>query len=105
MKYKYPPVYKYGLLLLTIYMFLKHQKILTSEKILINSVLIILIFFIFDNIIIDQHPNLLEDNKNINTDESIDIYDEFDNNFDDDNDFEENRDDVGSGLRPTSKNT
>lgn len=63
MNYKYPPIYKYGLLLLTIYMFIKHQKIMTPDKILLNCVLITLIMFIFDNIIIQNHPNLLEDSK------------------------------------------
>lgn len=72
MNYKYPPIYKYGLLLLTIYMFIKHQKIMTSDKILLNSVLITLIMFIFDNIIIYNHPNLLDDSKEKKTRADVD---------------------------------
>lgn len=82
MNYKYPPIYKYGLLLLTIYMFIKHQKILTPDKILFNSVLIVLIIFIFDNVIIKDHPTLLEENKK-NTN-NFDEEDEFENELSDD---------------------
>lgn len=77
MNYKYPPIYKYGLLLLTIYMFIKHQKIMTSDKILLNAVLITLIIFIFDNIIIQDHPSLLEDvnlKKNQNNSEETEDF-------------------------------
>lgn len=83
MNYKYPPIYKYGLLLLTIYMFIKHQKIMTPDKILLNSVLITLIMFIFDNIIIGDHPNLLEDSKEKKI-SSDDIDDNLENELSDD---------------------
>lgn len=86
MNYKYPPIYKYGLLLLTIYMFIKHQKILTPDKILFNSVLIVLIVFIFDNIIIRDHPNLLEDVEfsNISSKKQDDDDDDFEKELSDD---------------------
>ncbi len=56
MNYKYPPIYKYGLLLLTIYMFLKHQKIMSAEKLLTNSLLITLMLGVLDYILIANHP-------------------------------------------------
>ena len=77
MNYKYPPIYKYGLLLLTIYMFIKHQKIMTPDKILLNCVLITLIVFIFDSIIIQNHPNLLEDSKEKKIKSESDDTDEY----------------------------
>ena len=72
MEYKYPPIYKYGFLLLVIYMFLKYQKIMTPEKLLYNSVFIIIIFGIFDYIIIDNHPYPLETFDDMIDDEFVD---------------------------------
>ena len=82
--YKYPPIYKYGFLLLVIYMFMKYQKIMTNDKLLINSIIITLIILIVDNIIINNHPMLFTDTiitKHNN--EYFDIYD-YDNHEDDD---------------------
>ncbi len=63
MNYKYPPIYKYGALLITIYMLLKHQKIMTSDKILTNSLIITIIFAVFDHILIEKHPTPFENKK------------------------------------------
>ena len=60
MNYKYPPIYKYGLLFLVIYMFMKHQKILTQDKLLLNAVMITLLIFVFDSVMIKNHTSLLE---------------------------------------------
>lgn len=56
--YKYPPIYKYSFLLLIIFMFFKHQKILSQEKILINTILITLFVGFIDHVMIENHPNL-----------------------------------------------
>jgi hypothetical protein len=58
MKYKYPPIYKYGLLFLIIYMFFKHQQIMSSELLLTNSIMLTLIVMLIDYIIIKDQPNL-----------------------------------------------
>lgn len=65
--YKYPPIYKYGFLLLVIYMFLKYQKIMSTDKLLYNSIVIVMIIAITDYIIIDNHPLPfdLDNNNNI----------------------------------------
>jgi len=60
-QYKYPPIYKYGFVLLTVYMFLKHQKIMPKEKLLINSILITALFVLVDYIIIENHPKPFND--------------------------------------------
>lgn len=78
MNYKYPPIYKYGILLLAIYMFLKHQKIMTAEKLLTNSLLITIMIGILDYILISNHPTLFE-TKNLNSDKE-----NFDKLFDED---------------------
>ena len=71
MDYKYSPIYKYGLLLLIIYMFLKHQKVMTSDKILINSVAIVIFIGIFDYVLIRNHPSLFEQMPNENFEETV----------------------------------
>ena len=70
-EYKYPPVYKYGFLLLTIYMLLKHQKLMTQDKLLTNSIIIILIFGVVDYIIIDNHPSFFYGNPSENQMEKL----------------------------------
>jgi hypothetical protein len=58
MKYKYPPIYKYGFLLLVLCMFFKHQQIMSQDKVLTNSIIIVIIFMACDYIIIKNHPHL-----------------------------------------------
>ena len=84
MNYKYPPIYKYILLLLTIYMFLKHQNIMTDEEILTNSVIIVIFTCIFDYVLINGSPKLLDiDNKKDDSlEDELDL--DEDDVFDDD---------------------
>lgn len=60
MDYKYPPIFKYIILLLCIFMFIKHLKIMSNKDDLVLSVSILLMVMIFDYILIDEHPNLLD---------------------------------------------
>ena len=86
MKYKYPPLYKYCLLLLIIYLFLKHQKIIQADKLLINSLIITIIVGIFDYVLIDEHPSLFEHNAITSKSEKFeDLFGDEDdiNNIDD----------------------
>lgn len=81
MNYKYAPIYKYGFILLTIYMLLKHQKLMSQDKLLINSIIITLIVVLIDYIIIDNHPMPLDDiSKNNQSDQKKE---NFDSIFDD----------------------
>jgi CBS-domain-containing membrane protein len=64
-------------------MFIKHQKIMTPDKILLNSVLITLIVFVFDNIIISDHPTLLEDAKEKKYKNNSDNIEDFENELSD----------------------
>jgi hypothetical protein len=85
MIYKYPPIYKYGMLLLVIFLLLKHQKILSQDKVLTNSIIITLIIALFDYIIIDNHPGLLESNSESSSEKSTKVENFlFDNQYDDD---------------------
>lgn len=78
MNYKYPPIYKYGLLLILIFMFFKHQKILTPDKILTYSIAITLFVAVLDYILIKDHPYPLESTENDKKKE------DFDETFSDD---------------------
>lgn len=56
MIYSYPPIYKYCILFLIIYMFIKHQKIMLPNILLLNTVFILLFIIFIDYILIDNHP-------------------------------------------------
>lgn len=79
MNYKYPPIYKYGFLLLTIYMLIKHQNLMPQDKLLTNSIIITIIVGIVDFVIINNHPFLFYDGESNET---------FENNISDDYDDE-----------------
>ena len=84
MHYKYAPIYKYGLFMLLIYMFFKHQRIMTPNKLLVNSLMITLFFVILDYILIDGNPPPFETDQSkknkeiISDDELEDIIIAFD---------------------------
>lgn len=81
MEYKYAPIYKYVVLFILIYMFMKHQRIIPQNKILLNSLTITIIFAILDYMIIRNHPQLLntKENKYLDSDEDVDkIMEAFD---------------------------
>lgn len=59
MEYKYPPLFKYIILLLCIFMFIKHLKIIPNKDNSILTISILIMIIIFDYIIIDEHPDLL----------------------------------------------
>jgi hypothetical protein len=60
MKYKYSPIYKYAFILLAIYMFFKHQNIMSSDKLIIHSIIIVAIIIMTDYIIIKNHPSIID---------------------------------------------
>lgn len=77
MDYKYPPVFKYILLLLCIFMFIKHLKIMSNKDDLIISISTLFIIIVFDYIMIDEHPDLLDCDKDKFL--NIDLEDDIDN--------------------------
>lgn len=114
MKYKYSPIFKYIVLLLAIFMFIKHTKILTNNNIFLISISILAIVMVFDYTIIDKHPNLLinsdeieEFDDNIITNEDIqsiiDNYDPSDaiNDLDDDDNLDQYPDRAANYQLPT----
>jgi len=83
MNYKYPSIYKYAFLLIVIYLFMKHQNIMSQDKLLLNSIVITIIIGIVDFVIIQDHPLPLDNNVQSETfkgkfdedSEAIDLYD------------------------------
>jgi hypothetical protein len=59
MEYKYPPIFKYIILLICIFMFIKHLKIMVNHQNLMITISIVIMIMIFDYILIDNHPELL----------------------------------------------
>lgn len=58
MHYLYPPIYKYILLIIVIFLFFKDQKDENTNKIIENSLFIVSFIAIIDYIIINEHPVL-----------------------------------------------
>ena len=69
MNYKYPPIYKYILLLILFTTFLKYYKVITKENYLLVVSIFVYMVFVFDYMLIDKHPNLFDDR----IDDRIDI--------------------------------
>jgi hypothetical protein len=65
MNYKYPPVYKYIILLVVITSFLRYYKVITKENFLVIAGIFTYMTFVFDYIIIRNHPSLFTENIEI----------------------------------------
>ena len=77
MNYKYPPIYKYILLLILFTTFLKYYKVITKENYLLVVSIFVYMVFVFDYMLIDNHPNLFDDkinNKKEKTKKNTKIY-------------------------------
>lgn len=59
MKYKLPLICKYSSLLICIFMFLKHAKILDDKTNILISLVFCWMVIIFDYMFIDNHPNFI----------------------------------------------
>lgn len=62
-EYKYPPIYKYVIFFVLVYMFIKHQRLISQDKLLLLTTVIVLILAALDYMIIRNHPSLLETNN------------------------------------------
>lgn len=58
MHYLYPPIYKYILLIIVVFLFFKDQKEENTNKMIENSLFIVAFVIILDYIIIHEHPSL-----------------------------------------------
>lgn len=63
MEYLCPPVYKYLALLLILYMFMSNYKSISNDKFLPIALIFVIIFMIFDFVLIEDHPNILLEKK------------------------------------------
>ena len=71
MEYKYPPIFKYIILLMCIFMFIKHLKIMVNHQNLMITISIVIMIMIFDYILIDNHTELLGNSKENFVDSSL----------------------------------
>jgi len=65
MDYKYPPIYKYIILLILIASFLRYYKVLTKESFLVIAGIFTYMTFVFDYVLIESHPSLLYDRTDV----------------------------------------
>ena len=84
MIYSYPPIYKYCFLFLIIYMFIKHQKIMLPNVLLLNTIFFILFVVLIDYILIEDHPYPFVTE---NTDDEL--FEEFEEEIDNTNDVKD----------------
>lgn len=63
MKYKVAPIFKYIILLIVIFMFIKHLEILNNNQDLLITLSIMFIIISFDYVLIECHPDLLNSNE------------------------------------------
>jgi hypothetical protein len=61
MNYKYPPIYKYIILLILITTFLRYYKVITKDNFLLIAGIFTYMVFLFDFVLIKNHPSLLTD--------------------------------------------
>lgn len=80
MEYRYPPLYKYIVFLLILFLFLKHYKYITQDKYLIISILATLLIVLLDYMLIFDHPNILEIKERFDCDDLDDIIEDNDIN-------------------------
>jgi poly(A) polymerase Pap1 len=64
MEYQYHPVIKHVTYFILIYLFLRHQKIMANDILLINSIILTLFVIILDHLFIDNHPSPFESSYN-----------------------------------------
>ena len=77
MEYKYPPIFKYIVFFIIVFLFLRYYKQITSDKYMVIAFVITLFIIILDYIIIGNQPSLFE------TSTKSEIFNNNDNNIDD----------------------
>lgn len=89
MDYKYPPIYKYIILLIVITTFLKYYELITKDNFLLIASIFVYISYLFDYVLIDNHPSLisLPSQNSENTKDNIEKFNDL-NDKDIDDKFE-----------------
>ena len=71
MNYKYPPVYKYIILLIVITSFLRYYKVVTKENFLVIAGIFTYMTFVFDYVVIRNHPTLFTEGHELEKNNEI----------------------------------
>ena len=72
MKYKCSPIFKYIILLISIFMFIKHLSVLNDCQNFLISISILAMVITFDYILIENHPNPFVEEEEDNSDADAD---------------------------------
>lgn len=76
-EYKCLPIYKYLIFLLLLYMFIKHQNIISDTQLLTNALMAVTFIILLDNIIIEDHPAIVS--LDMDDDETVEKFNEEEN--------------------------
>lgn len=64
MEYQYYPIVKHVTYFILIYLFLRHQKLMANDILIINSVILTLFMIIVDHMFISNHPSPFDKSDN-----------------------------------------
>lgn len=108
MQYRYPPLYKYIVLFIMIYMFHRHDKVVQPIKALLNSLMFVFMIIAVDYIMIQNHCNIIETNEgfdDIDMDEIRKLEQELDQDedLDDEDDIFDDEDEQPQNDRRCSR--
>ncbi|AYV81217.1 MAG: hypothetical protein Harvfovirus21_14 [Harvfovirus sp.] len=67
MEYRYPPLYKYIIIFVIIFLFLRYYKNITPDKYLWIAVFITLLVILLDYMLINSHPNVMHNGDDTET--------------------------------------
>lgn len=73
-EYKCLPIYKYLIFLLLMYMFIKHQNIMSDTQLLTNALIVVTFIILLDNIMIEDHPAIISLDFETDDDEKVEKF-------------------------------
>src|SRR5205809_935028 len=77
MEYRYPPLYKYAVLFLILFLFLRYYRQITPDKYLLIAILVTLLVATLDYMFVYEHPSLISTSEEeFNADDLDDILDD-----------------------------
>lgn len=75
MEYRYPPLYKYVVLFIILFLFLRYYKQITPDKYLLVAILVTLLVVALDYMMIFDHPAIITTEEKFTLDDPDDLDD------------------------------
>ena len=98
MEYRYPPLYKYIIIFVIVFLFLRYYNYITPDKYLWIALFVTILIILLDYMIISDHPNVMHNREDELFDELAEILDfnDSDNNSDNNSDKDNSDNDSDS---------